>query len=133
MATQEPVPQPTLAADTVDGEDRFVNRRERLNGEPTARYLHADDLVTYRLRRCHRFAAWRLPVFRPGYKRRSSFGVSRSQIQIYRIKFLVVRTAYKCRAYPDQEQTSVLNRTFGCIRVVWNQTLAWRRQRCQAD
>jgi hypothetical protein len=35
---------------TVDGEDRFVNRRERLNGEPTARYLHADDLVTYRLR-----------------------------------------------------------------------------------
>jgi predicted site-specific integrase-resolvase len=44
-----------------------------------------------------------------------------------------VRTAYKCRAYPDQEQTSVLNRTFGCIRVVWNQALAWRRQRYQAD
>jgi len=49
-ATREPVPQPTLAADTMDGEDRFVNRRERLNGEPTARYLHADDLVTCRLR-----------------------------------------------------------------------------------
>jgi putative transposase len=30
-------------------------------------------------------------------------------------------------------QASVLNRTFGCVRVVWNQTLAWRRQRCQAD
>lgn len=27
----------------------------------------------------------------------------------------------------------MLNRTFGCIRVVWNQTLAWRRQRYQAD
>jgi putative transposase len=41
--------------------------------------------------------------------------------------------AYKCRAYPDPVQASVLNRTFGCVRVVWNQTLAWRRQRCQAD
>ena len=27
----------------------------------------------------------------------------------------------------------MLNRTFGCIRVVWNQVLAWRRQRYQAD
>ena len=44
-----------------------------------------------------------------------------------------MRTAYKCRAYPDQVQASVLNRTFGCVRVVWNQTLAWRRQRYQAD
>ena len=44
-----------------------------------------------------------------------------------------MRTAYKCRAYPDQEQASVLNRTFGCVRVAWNQTLAWRRQRYKAD
>jgi putative transposase len=44
-----------------------------------------------------------------------------------------MRTAYKCRAYPDQAQASVLNRTFGCVRVVWNQTLAWRHQRYQAD
>ncbi len=44
-----------------------------------------------------------------------------------------MRTAYKCRAYPDQAQASVLNRTFGCVRVVWNQTLAWRQQRYQAD
>jgi putative transposase len=29
-------------------------------------------------------------------------------------------------------QASVLNRTFGCVRVVWNRTLAWRRQRYQA-
>ncbi len=44
-----------------------------------------------------------------------------------------MRTAYKCRAYPDPDQASVLNRTFGCVRVVWNRTLAWRRQRYQAD
>jgi putative transposase len=40
-----------------------------------------------------------------------------------------VRTAYKCRAYPDLEQVSVLSRTFGCLRVVWNRTLAWRHAR----
>jgi hypothetical protein len=38
-----------------------------------------------------------------------------------------VRTAYRCRAYPDQAQQQVLNRTFGCIRVVWNRTLAARQ------
>ena len=27
----------------------------------------------------------------------------------------------------------MLNRTFGCVRVVWNRTLAWRRQRYHAD
>jgi putative transposase len=43
-----------------------------------------------------------------------------------------MRTAYKCRAYPDPAQASVLNRTFGCVRVAWNQTLAWRQQRYQA-
>jgi len=46
---------------------------------------------------------------------------------------MFVRTAYKCRAYPDQVQASVLNRTFGCVRVVWNQTLAWRHQRYHAE
>ncbi|HTR90897.1 MAG TPA: RNA-guided endonuclease TnpB family protein [Trebonia sp.] len=40
-----------------------------------------------------------------------------------------MRTAYKCRAYPDPEQASVLSRTFGCVRVVWNRTLAWRQAR----
>ena len=37
---------------------------------------------------------------------------------------MLVRTAYKCRAYPDQVQTSVLNRTFGCVLVAWNLTPA---------
>jgi putative transposase len=40
-----------------------------------------------------------------------------------------VRTAYKCRAYPDQAQQQTLNRTFGCVRVVWNRTLAARQAR----
>ena len=37
-----------------------------------------------------------------------------------------VRTAYRCRAYPDRGQQYVLVRTFGCIRVVWNRILADR-------
>src|SRR5579872_4010842 len=40
-----------------------------------------------------------------------------------------MRTAYKCRAYLTPEQASVLNRTFGCVRVAWNRTLAWRQAR----
>jgi putative transposase len=39
-----------------------------------------------------------------------------------------MRTAYRCRAYPDQPQQAVLNRTFGCVRVVWNRILADRRR-----
>ena len=46
---------------------------------------------------------------------------------------LMVRMAYRCRAYPDQVQQQMLNRTFGCVRVVWNQTLAARHARWQAD
>jgi putative transposase len=44
-----------------------------------------------------------------------------------------VRTAYRCRAYPDEEQRVALNRTFGCVRVVWNRTLAERQRRWRAD
>jgi putative transposase len=44
-----------------------------------------------------------------------------------------MRTAYKCRAYPDPEQANALNRTFGCVRVVWNRTLAWRQARYRAE
>lgn len=39
--------------------------------------------------------------------------------------FLVsMRTAYRCRAYPDEVQQALLNRTFGYVQVVWNRTLA---------
>ena len=40
-----------------------------------------------------------------------------------------VRTAYRCRAYPDAAQQAMLNRTFGCVRVVWNTILAARQGR----
>ena len=32
-------------------------------------------------------------------------------------------------SYPTSKQASLLNRTFGCVRLVWNRTLAWRHQR----
>jgi putative transposase len=44
-----------------------------------------------------------------------------------------MRTAYRCRAYPDAEQQQVLNRTFGCVRVVWNRTLAARHARWHTE
>jgi len=44
-----------------------------------------------------------------------------------------MRTAYRCRAYPDDEQQASLNRTFGCVRVVWNRTLAWRHARWRGE
>jgi putative transposase len=44
-----------------------------------------------------------------------------------------VRTAYRCRAYPDQAQQQVLARTFGCVRLVWNRTLAARQARWHAE
>ena len=40
-----------------------------------------------------------------------------------------VRIAYRCRAYPGPAQQQVLARTFGCVRVVWNRTLAARQVR----
>ncbi len=42
-----------------------------------------------------------------------------------------MRTGFKCRAYPTPEQAQILSRTFGCVRVVWNLTLAWRQARWQ--
>jgi putative transposase len=45
----------------------------------------------------------------------------------------MVRTAYRCRAYPDQAQQQVLARTFGCVRVVRNRTLAERQRRWQQE
>jgi putative transposase len=44
-----------------------------------------------------------------------------------------MRTAYRCRAYPDGAQQAVLNRTFGCVRVVWNRSLATRQARWHAE
>ena len=44
-----------------------------------------------------------------------------------------VRMAYRCRAYPDAEHQQVLTRTFGCVRVVWNRTLAERHRLYHAE
>jgi putative transposase len=52
-----------------------------------------------------------------------------SQYLDYPCDHVWVRMAYRCRAYPDPVQQAVLNRTFGCVRVVWNHTLAARRTR----
>jgi putative transposase len=47
-----------------------------------------------------------------------------------RIQYPVsVRTAYRCRAYPDDVQQQLHARTFGCVHVVWNRTLAARHAR----
>ena len=40
-----------------------------------------------------------------------------------------MRRAYKVRAYPDEAQEAILNRTLGCVRLVWNKTLAERQRR----
>ncbi|WP_461145696.1 RNA-guided endonuclease InsQ/TnpB family protein [Salinifilum aidingensis] len=44
-----------------------------------------------------------------------------------------VRTAYKCRAYPDSDQAAQLGRTFGCVRLVWNTTLEARHRRYHVE
>lgn len=40
----------------------------------------------------------------------------------------VVRRAYKYRVYPTPEQAEQLNRTFGCVRYVYNRALAERHR-----
>jgi transposase len=44
-----------------------------------------------------------------------------------------MRSAYRCRAYPDEAQQVMLTRTFGCVRVVWNLTLAARGARWRTE
>ena len=44
-----------------------------------------------------------------------------------------MRRAYKVRAYPDDAQVAALNRTLGCVRLVWNKTLADRQRRYTAE
>ena len=37
--------------------------------------------------------------------------------------------SYKYRIYPNNEQQSLIAKTFGCCRFVYNQTLAYRKER----
>jgi putative transposase len=44
-----------------------------------------------------------------------------------------VKRAYRYRFYPSPEQADLLNRTFGCIRLVWNKALTERTRRYKAE
>lgn len=44
-----------------------------------------------------------------------------------------VRRSYKYRFYPTVEQAELLNRTFGCARLVWNKALAERTRRYREE
>ena len=71
------------------------------------------------------------PAFRPGRN-----PVPRSAWPMFYVHArypVKVRTAYKCRAYPDDAQHVMLARTFGCVRLVWNRTLADRHARYHAE
>ena len=46
---------------------------------------------------------------------------------------MCVKRAFRFRFYPTPEQESALNRTFGCVRVVWNHMLAERHRRWHVD
>jgi putative transposase len=52
-----------------------------------------------------------------------------TQILDHTCDSVTTKTAYRCRAYPDEAQQAVLSRTFGCVRVVWIRTLAARHNR----
>lgn len=41
--------------------------------------------------------------------------------------------AYKYRIYPNKQQTEQIQKTFGCCRFVYNQTLAYRKERYEAS
>ncbi|MEU5726246.1 transposase [Micromonospora sp. NPDC047738] len=45
----------------------------------------------------------------------------------------VVKRAYKYRFYPSPEQAGQLNRTFGCVRVVYNRALEARTRAWAVD
>ena len=93
--------------------------------------------------RIHSVRVRRRPTKDPPAFRREKFGGPRSGSEIWKsarrrlpcfygysaVNHVRVRTAYRCRAYPDEAQQQVLARTFGCVRVVWNRTLATRKAR----
>lgn len=39
--------------------------------------------------------------------------------------------AYKYRIYPNKKQEELIQKTFGCCRFVYNQTLAYRKEKYQ--
>ncbi|WP_026106019.1 helix-turn-helix domain-containing protein, partial [Vreelandella jeotgali] len=43
----------------------------------------------------------------------------------------MTKRAYKERFYPTPEQAALLAQSFGCVRFVWNNTLAYRTEAYQ--
>jgi len=41
--------------------------------------------------------------------------------------------AYKYRLYPDKKQSELINKTFGCVRFVYNRMLADRKEKYQQN
>ena len=41
---------------------------------------------------------------------------------------MLVKKAFKFRLYPNKEQSTLLNKTFGCTRFLWNQMLSERKK-----
>jgi putative transposase len=72
------------------------------------------------------------PGFRPGMKRHAT---PAHMFDSYNDAGYPVnmRSAYRCRAYPDEAQQQALARTFGCVRLVWNRTLAARHARWHTE
>lgn len=40
---------------------------------------------------------------------------------------------YKYRIYPNKIQEEVIQKTFGCVRFVYNQTLSYRKEKYNKD
>lgn len=60
---------------------------------------------------------------------RSGTGVAHRRWAFHTRYDCCVKRAYRYRFYPTPEQASELNRTFGCVRFVWNWALADRTRR----
>ncbi|MEJ5257544.1 MAG: IS200/IS605 family element RNA-guided endonuclease TnpB [Fervidobacterium sp.] len=57
---------------------------------------------------------------------------SRNTSILKRSKFSIIVT-YRYRLYPNEKQKTLLAKTFGCVRFVWNYFLAWREQRYKEE
>ena len=81
------------------------------------------------LRLGHQDCGVETSAFRPGRKRRSPSRVSRLSETVRSEKLGCCEDGVQVPGLPRTGAGRVLNRTFGCVRVVWNRALAWRHQR----
>ena len=117
---------------------RIIRSPRRLDAGPAGFCRSEFPLHRVRCRSCPsgqliRVGAWKPRTSGRGGNAAPPFACHPYLKWCHRRSLVSVRMAYKCRAYPTAEQASALNRTFGCVRVVWNRTLAWRHQRYYGD